>query len=174
MAVLVQLIFTAGAGADPVGADGPLPRHPRHPGEPADAVVLRDADHLSVVPAERADVHSGSSTSTRSRTSPSRTRRSCSSTGSGRPLEVAARRLGGVLGACCSSPATGCSIDCATRSRRPCDHEPPRRGDTEEAIRGLRGYYADCEHAGRPRHLSVSQSLWGLLRAFFVCFVPSW
>ena len=28
---LVQLVFTLGAGADPVGADGALPRHPRHP-----------------------------------------------------------------------------------------------------------------------------------------------
>ena len=26
--VLVQLVFTIGAGADPVGADGALPRHP--------------------------------------------------------------------------------------------------------------------------------------------------
>jgi ABC-type polysaccharide/polyol phosphate export permease len=31
VAVLVQLVFTLGAGADPVGADGALPRHPRHP-----------------------------------------------------------------------------------------------------------------------------------------------
>ena len=39
---------TLGVRADPVGADRALPRHPRHPGEPADVLVLRDADHLSV------------------------------------------------------------------------------------------------------------------------------
>ena len=31
VAVAVQLIFTLGLRADPVGADRPLPRHPRHP-----------------------------------------------------------------------------------------------------------------------------------------------
>ena len=34
-----------------VGADRALPRHPRHPVERADALVLRDADHLPLVPA---------------------------------------------------------------------------------------------------------------------------
>ena len=48
--MLVQLVFTAGARADPLGADGALPRHPRHPVERADVLVLRHADHLPVVP----------------------------------------------------------------------------------------------------------------------------
>ena len=44
----------AGLRADPVGADRALPRHPRHPGEPDDVLVLRHADHLSVLPMMRA------------------------------------------------------------------------------------------------------------------------
>ena len=39
--------------ADPVGVDGALPRHPRHPVEPADVLVLRHADHLSLFPVRR-------------------------------------------------------------------------------------------------------------------------
>ena len=35
-----------GAGPGPGGADGALPRHPRHPDQRADAVVLHHADHL--------------------------------------------------------------------------------------------------------------------------------
>ena len=50
LVVLVQLIFTLALRADPVGADRALPRHPRHPVEPADVLVLRDADHLPVLP----------------------------------------------------------------------------------------------------------------------------
>src|SRR5207244_7184418 len=37
-------------------SDRALPRHSRHPGERADAVVLLDADHLSLVPGQRAAV----------------------------------------------------------------------------------------------------------------------
>ena len=39
--------FTIGAGAAPLGAHRALPRHPRSAVEPADVLVLRDADHLS-------------------------------------------------------------------------------------------------------------------------------
>ena len=35
--------------AAPVGADGALPRHPGHPRQHADGVVLRDADHLPYI-----------------------------------------------------------------------------------------------------------------------------
>ena len=42
----VQLVFTLGLGADPLGADRALSRHPRPAVEPADVLVLRDADHL--------------------------------------------------------------------------------------------------------------------------------
>ena len=44
----MQLLFTLGVRADPVGADRAFPRHPRHPVEPADVLVLCDADHLPV------------------------------------------------------------------------------------------------------------------------------
>src|SRR5262249_27714911 len=37
-------------------AGGALPRHPRHPRERADALVLCDADHLPVLPGQRAEV----------------------------------------------------------------------------------------------------------------------
>ena len=46
---LVQLVLTLGAGAARVGADGAFPRRARSAGEPADALVFRDADHLSAL-----------------------------------------------------------------------------------------------------------------------------
>ena len=127
----------------------------RHPGEPADAVVLRHADHLSVVAAERAAVHSAASTSTRSRTSPSRTRRSCSSTGRS-ATGNGCSALGGGVDACCSSPATGCSIACATRSRRRCDaarssSSTSRRSTaaTAAAVRDAEERAAAAQHPAR-------------------------
>ena len=45
----------------------------------------------------------------------------------------------GVARSCCSWAATGSSTACVIRSRRRCDDEPQRHGDTEDWIRGLRG-----------------------------------
>ena len=101
--------------ADPRGADGALPRHPRHPGERPDALVLRDADHLSLVQesVRRFKPFFDLNPFTHLAISyqeilffPAR-----SATGSG-CWRSARRRW------CCSSPATGCSTGCATRSRR--------------------------------------------------------
>ena len=60
--VLVQLVFTAGLALVLVGADGALPRHPRHPGERADVLVLRHADHLPLVQTRTCRRTSGCST----------------------------------------------------------------------------------------------------------------
>ena len=80
--VLVQLRADARLRAAPVGADRALPRHPRHPVEPADVLVLRDADHLPVFPVRRRRGRCRQLlNSTRSRTSRSPIRRSCSSPG---------------------------------------------------------------------------------------------
>ena len=62
IAVLVQLVFTAGLAPGAGGARRALQGHPRHPRQRADAVVLRHADHLSVVPAQRPDNSGRSST----------------------------------------------------------------------------------------------------------------
>src|SRR5262245_50961906 len=51
VAVLVQLVFTCARGPG-----GSFSRHPRHPRERPDALVLRDADHLPVFPGQRAEV----------------------------------------------------------------------------------------------------------------------
>ena len=60
--VLVQLVFTLGLALIALGADRALPRHPDLLVEPADALVLRDADHLSVVPGGAAGLASCCST----------------------------------------------------------------------------------------------------------------
>ena len=45
--VFVQLVLLLGLSLLVVGADRALPRSQGHPRQPADALVLRDADHLS-------------------------------------------------------------------------------------------------------------------------------
>ena len=64
VAMLVQLVFTLRARADRLGPHRALPRHPRHPVERADALVLLDADHLLDQGSARASA-SRCSTSTR-------------------------------------------------------------------------------------------------------------
>ena len=134
VAVLVQLVFTVGARADRVGADGALPRHPRHPRQRPDAVVLRHADHLSLVPGERPRLQAAVRHQS---VHPPR------GVVPGDPVLHAARSATGngcsALGVgsvgCCSSPATGCSIGCATRSRRRCSDDAGDRA--LERLQGL-------------------------------------
>ena len=123
--------------------------------EPADALVLRDADHLSVVPAERPAVQAA----VRSEPvhppggvvpgDPVLPR-------AGRALEVAAgarrRRR-----SCCSSPATGCSTGCATRSPRWYDAGDRARQRLEDlpplrrpAVRDAEERAAAAQHPARP------------------------
>ena len=158
-----------GPGADTLRADRALPRHPRHPVERPDAVVLLDAD--PVLDQGSAGLQQG-----RARYQPDDPRRGLVSgdpvlPGPDRPLEVAAgdRRA---CRCCCSSPASGSSTGCAIRSRNRCsdeDQETNHRdteaqrttSDPESAVFAERSRVAGRIAAIRPAERAETQTLNG-------------